>query len=150
MTHDEIVERLRAFCASASTLGVATVDEDGRPHAANVNFVADDEMNLYFISDPECDHARHIARQPLVAGTAYLPFDRVVQIRGIQLRGRCDVVPDVDFDRVWSMFVRRFPYASEFESRARAERFYRITPSWFRMIDNSVRFGHKWETGWPP
>lgn len=149
MRRDEIVDTIRAFCASTSTLGLATVDDAGRPHAANVNFVADDELNLYFISHPDTAHARHIARQSVVAATAYLPFEGVEQIRGIQLRGRCEVVPRNDFDGPSRLFVRRFPYVGEFERRARTERFYRITPSWFRVIDNTIQFGDKWEINWP-
>lgn len=149
MTRSEIVETLRAFCASASTLGLATVDEEGRPHAANVNFAADDALRLYFISDPESAHARQIARQPLVAGTAYLPFVSAAEIRGVQLHGRCEVLATSDFDSAWRLFVERFPYAADMEQRARTERFYRITPCWFRIIDNTIAFGHKREIDWP-
>src|SRR5439155_26276367 len=33
------------------------------------------------------------------------------------------------FEKVWSIFLRKFPYAAQFEGRARAECFYRVTPS---------------------
>lgn len=149
MSPDEITQSLRVLLASVTTLGLATVDGEGYPHAANVNFVADDHLHLYFISHPDTRHAVHVLRRPRIAATAYPPFEGPSEIRGVQLRGRCDPTPPAEFERVWSMFLRKFPYAAAFEDRARTERFYRVTPSWFRVIDNPVRFGYKWETAWP-
>lgn len=150
MPSNDITQTLRVFCASVATLGLATSDEQGRPYAANVNFACDDALSFYFVSHPSSAHSRHIARQPLIAATTYAPFTEPAEIRGIQLRGACTAVPDAEFDRVWEVFLRKFPYAARFEQRARSERFYRVTPSWVRYIDNSVRFGFKWETDWPP
>jgi uncharacterized protein YhbP (UPF0306 family) len=144
-----ILERLRAVCESAATLGLATTGADGRPHAANVNFVEDDRLNLYFLSGTGSTHSRDIARDKRVAATAYVPFSRSEEIRGIQVRGVCEQLPDEEFDRIWQLFVRKFPYAAALEARARGERFYRITPSWFRLTDNSAGFGTKWEIDWP-
>jgi uncharacterized protein YhbP (UPF0306 family) len=145
-----IVDRVRAICASASTLGLATIGIDGSPHAANVNFAEDENLDLYFLSHPATVHSADIARDPRVAATAYAPFDGARQVRGIQIRGRCAQMPGGAFNRVWQLFVRKFPYSAGFEERARSERFYRIRASWFRVIDNSVVFGTKWEIDWPP
>ena len=149
MSPDDIAQTLRVFLASVGTLGLATTDEHGLPYAANVNFAADDAMNLYFVSHPDSAHARHSERRSQVAGTMYAPFTRPEDIRGVQFRGRCDPVGAGDFGRVWALYVRKFPYAVQFEDRIRTERFYRITPGWIRMIDNTIRFGYKWETDWP-
>ena len=149
MTTEDMAQTLRVFLASASTLGLATVDDAGRPHAANVNFVADDRLSLYFVSNPASAHARHIARSPAVAATAYTPFREPAEIRGVQLRGMCAPITADEFDRAWAMFLRKFPYAAGFEQRVREEQFYHIAPQWFRYTDNSVRFGFKWETAWP-
>jgi len=149
MGPDEMAQTLRVLLASVSTLGMATVDEAGRPHAANVNFAADDSLNLYFVSNPASAHCQHIARNSIIAATAYSTFQRPEEIRGVQLRGRCEPIAHDDFDRVWGTFLRKFPYAQAMEQRVRQEQFYRIAPVWFRCIDNSVRFGFKWETSWP-
>lgn len=149
MTPDDIAQTLRVCCASLTTLGLATVHADGRPHAANVNFVTDDALNLHFVSHPASAHSQHIAANPAVAGAAYAPFRGPAEIRGIQVHGACAPIREGEFDGVWSLFLRKFPYAQAMEERVREEQFYRIAPTWFRYIDNSVRFGFKWETPWP-
>ena len=146
---DEIAQILRVFLASATTLGLATVDEQGQPHAANVNFAASPDLNLYFVSNSASAHARHIAQRPRVAATVYAPFRAPKEIRGVQLRGPCSAIAEGEFESAWRIFQRKFEYASSFEQRIRSEQFYRIAPEWFRYIDNSVRFGFKWETPWP-
>ncbi len=149
MNPDQIAQTLRVFLASVPTLGLCTVDGDGRPYAANVNFVCDEGLNLYFISHPQAAHSRHILGRPAVAATAYAPFQTPSEIRGVQLRGVCRPLETADFDKIWKVYTRKFPYALEMERRARSEAFYQVRPTWFRMIDNSVHFGYKWETDWP-
>lgn len=145
-----IVERIKRICGRSSTLGLATVGTDGSPHAANVNFVEDENLDLYFLSAAGTRHSLDVFGNPRVAATAYVPFDRAEQILGLQVHGQCEMLRDAEFNRVWQLFMRKFPYSAAFEERARAERFYRIRPSWFRVIDNSAGFGRKWEVAWPP
>jgi len=150
MRIDELPGVLKTFLHEVPTLGLATVDDSGRPHAANVNFCADEELNLFFLSSPDSAHARHVAARPQVAATAYAPFERPDQIRGVQVHGTCAVLPDSEFDATWALFRARFPYAAQFERRAREEEsFYRFRPDWVRWIDNSVHFGFKVASAWP-
>ena len=146
-TLEQLPDILRAFLADASTLGLATTDADGKPHAANLNFVEDADLNLFWVSNPESAHSRHVAARPDTAVTVYTPFERPDRIRGLQLHGRCEAVDD--FDTAWARFCAKFPYATAFEAAAREETFYRFTPSWLRWIDNTVRFRFRMETEWP-
>ncbi len=149
MTATELADLLRAFFGEHGTLSLATVDRHGRPHAANVYFVADDDLRLYFLSRPESDHSIHVAERSLVAGTidAAAAPDR---IHGVQLRGRCAPCTADRFDIHWAQFVQRFPWAERHAEEARSQSFYRVDPTWLRWIDNRVRFGFKVETEWPP
>ena len=137
--------RLYDLLHVCSTLALATVDPAGLPHAANLNFVADDELAIYWLSSPESAHSRHIAQQPVVAATAHPPFDRPADIRGIQLHGRAEITPPDRFDALWHAFCEKFPYAAEMEQRARTQRFYQLRPTWARLIDNAIHFGFKQE-----
>jgi len=140
---------LLAFFQDASTLSLATVDDDGAPHAANVNFVADEDLNLYWVSHPDAAHSRHIAARPHVAITAYVPFDKPSEIRGLQAHGDAAPIAKDEFNRVFELFCQRFTYAVSFERRIREEQFYRMTPTWVRWIDHAVNFGFKVESDWP-
>jgi len=149
VTGDELLETLRRFFGEVATLSLATVDPSGQPHAANVNFVADERLNLLFVSHPDSAHARHIDREASAAVTAYGPFKHPGEIRGVQARCRAQACPESEFENCWNRFTRRFAYAREYEQRARLERFYRLEPTWLRWIDNRVGFGFKHETDWP-
>ncbi len=141
---------VRKFLAKVSTLGLATVDEHGRPHAANVNFVADDDLNCYFLTSGDSQHGQHIAAHPHVAATAYTSFRLPHRIRGVQLRGRCTITDPCDFDHLWKMFCKKFPYARLYKKRAKEECFYKFRPDWLCWTDNTVCFGYKVATDWPP
>lgn len=148
---DRLATVVRDFLDEVPTVSLATVAADGRPHAANLNFVSDDNLCLTFLSRPTSAHARHIGRQPLVAVTAYAPFTCAAEIRGVQIHGACALLPASDFDATWATFCAKHPDAVGFEEMVRREeRFYRVRPSWLRWIDNGVQFGFKAETAWPP
>ncbi len=132
------------------TLALATTDDEGRPYAANVNFVADDDLNFYFLSDADSAHSLHIVRRPRIAACGYPTFRLLKSIKGFQLRGECKQCPQVQWGEHWERFCGKFPYAIPFRQLARRQSFYCITPTWLRLIDNSVRFGFKLETDWPP
>ena len=141
---------LRAFLAEVPTLSLATVDEAGRPHAANVNFVADADLNLHFLSRADSAHARHVAARPDAAVTAYAPFRTAEEIRGVQMHGVCARVGDAAFEGLWRTYVAKHAIAAQFEAMAREqESWFRFTPRWVRWIDNGVRFGFKLASDWP-
>ncbi|MEX2672626.1 MAG: pyridoxamine 5'-phosphate oxidase family protein [Phycisphaeraceae bacterium] len=138
-------EQLRRLLEQATTLSLATVDAADQPHAANVNFVGDEQLNLYWLSSPDSAHSQHLAGHPRVAATAYPPFADPAEIRGVQLHGHAVLVSADRFELLWTRFCEKFPYATGMEERARSQRFYQLTPHWARLIDNSVRFGFKQE-----
>jgi len=136
---------VRACFTRCSTLSLATVDDQGSPHAANLYFAADPALKLHFVSDPASLHCRHLQARPVVAATVYEPVDHWQEIRGVQLHGRAAPINDREWETVWRLYLDRFPGVADMEHRVRKQRFYRITPNWLRWIDNTVRFGFKRE-----
>ena len=113
---------LRTFLAAEATLSLATVDERGRPHAANVNFVADDRLDLYWVSSPDSAHSRHLERRPDVAVTCYARFRGPDELRGVQIHGRATPRAAEEFEPNWARFTAKFPYATQFEELVRSGR----------------------------
>ncbi|MFA7237259.1 MAG: pyridoxamine 5'-phosphate oxidase family protein [Phycisphaeraceae bacterium] len=150
MCDESISTSLRRFLGEHSTLSLCTLDPSGRPHAANVYFAPDEELNLFFVSDPRSLHSRCIAGDPRVAGTVYAPVQMWQQIRGVQFHGSCAMIDPGEYAIVWKIYLDQFPHIHEVESLVRSQQFYRIRPDWFRYTDNAVHFGHKVETAWPP
>jgi uncharacterized protein YhbP (UPF0306 family) len=71
------------------------------------------------------------------------------EIKGLQIDGVAGVVSKADRDGVVEMYFTKFPalkklhLASEILKLLRESSFYRISPKWIRLIDNSKGFGHK-------
>ncbi|MBI1368452.1 MAG: hypothetical protein GC162_07330 [Planctomycetes bacterium] len=145
----DLPDTLRDFFATVSTLSLATVDDAHKPHAANLNFVADADVNLYWVSHPDSAHSRHLSARPDAAISTYADFTAPSEIRGLQMHGRVEPIDPADFDRVLALFLDRFPYAVQLVDRIRREQFYVLRPTWVRWIDNSINFGFKIETHWP-
>ena len=136
------------FLADCRTASLATVDPDGGPHAANVQYVHDGALKLYFVSSPESAHSRHIGDGGPVAVTIYARNDQPDQIRGVQVHGVCRPVHDeTAMNRVWELYVEKFAFAQTYPMRRTIEsqQFYELTPHWMRWIDNRRGFGWKVE-----
>lgn len=144
-TDAQVRAAVQACFGRCATLSLATVDPAGKPHAANLYFVADEPLNLHFVSDPKSAHCRHLQARPDVAATIYEPVASWQEIRGVQLHGRAAPIADDHWDAVWRLYVDRFPNVADMEPLVRKQRFYRISPTWLRWIDNTVRFGFKRE-----
>lgn len=151
MDDDEFIEQIKAFLRSWRTAGLATVNADAEPHAANVQYaLGDDEsLPLYFVSSLRSAHSQHIALEPRIAMTIYAHTDEPDQIHGVQLHGLCARIDDaVASHHAWNVYTKRFPFITEnplLEERVRGEQFYRVTPTWLRWIDNRRGFGFKLE-----
>ena len=146
----DIVCEAAALLAQCRTASLATVDEQGHPHAANIQYVHDDRLRLYFISGEDAAHSRHITANPAVALTVYHPDDRdPANIRGLQLHGRAEPISDeAERSRVLARYAKRFPFIADAPAlRAAVEKqtFYCMTPTWVRLIDNRRGFGWKVE-----
>ena len=151
-TVEDWPEALTTILHESTTCSLATVDDQGEPHAANLNFAFDKKIDLYFLSAPHSRHIQHILKNPKVAVTAYTPFTRASQICGLQIHAMAEMVnpKKKSFGQLWKLLTDRFPDITAMEERAKNERFYRIRPTWIRWIDNRKGFGWKAETAWPP
>ena len=138
------------YLARHTTLSLATC-HDGRPWSTDLFYTSDDSCQLYFVSSTTTLHCQHIAANPRVSVSISRQCSDWKEIKGLQLDGVAGVVPKADRDRVTEMYLTRFPSlkklhkASEILSIFRKSSFYRISPEWIRLIDNSKVFGHKEE-----
>lgn len=147
--------RIQAFLAAHTTLTLATVDEHGDPAAAAVFYAADDAFNLYFLSEERTEHDQNMLRQDAVAGTIQADGQDWRMIRGLQLHGHAQVVKGSELVHATTTYGRRYAFVATLLAGqggpgvlsgplARAH-FWVLRPTWLRLIDNTVRFGHKEE-----
>ena len=136
--------QFKSFLSGCISMALATASPSGSPRVADVYFVSDDDLNLYFYSDPASRHTRNIQRDPRVAATMRLESMNWHDIRGVQVEGIAGLMDDPsDRDRAWRLMCDKFPFYESFTDVVLHLGMYRITPHWIRWIDNSVSFGHK-------
>lgn len=146
----DIKRQALTLLATCRTASLATVDTDGQPHAANIQYAFDGQLNLYFVSSPDAAHSRHIAQKPAVAVAVYDHHDsEPALIHGLQLHARATAISDpVERAKALALYTARFPFiTTEPKLAAAVERqsFYKLTPTWLRLIDNRRGFGWKVE-----
>lgn len=153
-------DRIDAFLAEHTTLSLATVGGDGVPAVAAVFYAHDDELSLFFLSEERTLHGRNLLAHPTAAATIQADGQDWRTIRGLQLCGRAEPVPAEGLVHAAAVYGRKFAFAGSLLAGstgpaalagplARA-RFWVLRPTWLRLIDNTVRFGHKEELIMPP
>lgn len=144
----ELTLRIKQFLAEHTTLTLATLAEDGRPQAAPLFYAELDDLSLVFISEQRVRHSQNIARDERVAATIYTDGQQWQSIRGVQLEGACTALSGAAAEAARRAYVTKYPFILENKLLAGMlvqVTFYKITPTWLRLIDNSRGFGHKEE-----
>lgn len=127
------------------TLTLATQGAGG-PHAAPVYFAADEELHLYFFSDPQSQHARCLAQDPRAAVAFYPPSQDWQEIRGLQMRGEAyPVKSDSQWEQGWACYRLKFPFVDALKAIVAQNALYVFLPHWIRLVDNRRGFGFKQE-----
>jgi uncharacterized protein YhbP (UPF0306 family) len=152
---DSLRGRIAAFLAEHTTLTLATVGADGAPNAAVVFYAHDAGLNLHFLSEERTEHGRNMLADARVAGTIHADGQDWRGIRGVQVRGRARLVTGTEWVHAAVIYGRKYTFVAALLAGsggpgvlvgplARA-RFWVLEPAWFRLIDNTVRFGFKEE-----
>jgi uncharacterized protein YhbP (UPF0306 family) len=154
--------RILEFLRGHDTMTLATLGPDGTPQAAAVFYAADDEFNLYFLSDPSTRHGRDLKLHPRVAATVQADGQPWATIRGLQIEGTARRTDDAgETARAARVYGLRFAFVRELldgigaprgsgaagtlEGGLARGRFHVLRPDWIRLIDNTKGFGHKEE-----
>lgn len=170
----DLWREVRAVLATWRTASIATVDDAGLPHAANVQFAVMDDgeavlasragdaaaaandapaaspVSLIFVSSPNAAHSQHIAARKQAALTIYAHVESPEQIHGLQMHGLCRAVTPTDHEHALQTYLNRFTFIRDnpaLQQRIEAEQLYQFTPTWLRWIDNRQSFGFK--RTWP-
>ncbi len=149
MDRDALRAEIDGFLTAHHTASLATVDDQGMPHAANVLYALDG-LVLYWMSDKETRHSRHLEVRPRVTATVAPDYADFRLIRGVQMFGRARrLAGDASLAAARRM-VSRYGFLAELANgpaalRAAFEKagFYCLEPDRITLIDNTQRFGHK-------
>lgn len=155
----EITELLQG-CQTLTLATLTTPADEGRvvePWAAELFFVSDENLDLYFISSPDSRHSRDLLKHPQVAATLSLDVSDWFCVKGLQLSGQAAKVPESQRAAVLALYLQKSPqlqalYLQPANAMEEAMRerlisscFYVIRPDWIRLIDNNRQFASKRE-----
>jgi hypothetical protein len=149
--------RIRELLTSHATITLATAS-DGRSWAAAVFYASDAELNLYFVSDLKTRHGRDLHHDAHVVGAITHDVANWNEVIGLQIAGRAVVLNGEERLAALELYLQRFPDVARLFERPRDANekligdrlqrapFWRLKPSWIRLIDSTKGFGWKWET----
>ena len=140
------LELVTALLENQNTLALATSHADGSPRLAPLFYLPGEDLRLYWFSSPSSEHARNLQRDRSAAVSIFRPTGQWKQICGVQMRGIVTVVTDRARRKAISQaYTDRFQLGALFHTALSRSRLYEFQPSWLRYIDNSGRFGDKFE-----
>ncbi len=151
--------KIRSLLASHTTMTIATMGPGGAPSAAAVFYAADEDFNLYFLTEERTQHGQNLAANPAIAATIQADGQDWRALTGLQIRGLAAPVSAADLPRAAASYARKFAFvagllagstgpvtaASVLAGPLASARFYVLRPHWLRLVDNTVRFGYKAE-----
>jgi len=93
MDHNEIILHIKTFLVDHYQMVIATNGE--YPWIATVYFSFDEALNLYFLSDPNTTHCKHITGNSNVSiAIATSPQNPAIKKKGLQLFGVVEQISD--------------------------------------------------------
>jgi len=116
---------------------LATISEKG-PWVCSVYYVADEDLNLYWLSFPTRRHSQDIATDSRVAVTVALKTDQPVV--GVQAEGDVSMVTDKDVvARVMDQYVLKYDNGTAFHDNFLAgtneHQLYQLKPHTYVLFD---------------
>ena len=150
MDREALRAEIEAFLAAHHTVSLATTDDAGAPHAANVLYALDG-LALLWMSDTDTRHSQHIEARGRVTATVAPDYADFRAIRGLQFFGPARrIVEPLALAGARMKMLARYGFLATLANgpaklRAAYERagFYRLDPERITLIDNTQGFGHK-------
>lgn len=131
-------QRLTTYLAEGRLMQLATARQ-GKPWVCTVYFVADDELNLYWLSWPSRRHSQEIAENHHVAITIVIKPD--LPVIGVQAEGTATIVDDhATVERAMSQYAEKYDgagaqFAERFLAGTNQHVLYRFTPQMYYIFD---------------
>ena len=109
---------------------------DNQPWACTVTFFADDDLNLYWMSVPDCRHSEEIAGNPRVAAAFAVHTD--MPLIGVQIEGDAEQLELAGHEELLNTYAERHNRQKVVESALSGKvnlKLYRLTPRLVQVFD---------------
>jgi len=153
---NDLLQRIELFLNKHHTISIATMAKQ-ELWSASVFYVSDKELNINFISFDQSKHIQGISQNRRVSATINQDVSDWMQIKGLQLQGSVNKLPEHKREAVLNVYRQKFSSIHRLlelpeteDEKKIAEQFrsisvFRFKPDWIRLLDNSLGFGSKEE-----
>ena len=136
------------------TVTISTRDEKS-VWSATVFYVSDSNLNLFFLSAEKSKHIQHINMIPEVSATIYKDQKDWEKIKGIQMSGIVEELKGQHREDAINQYLAKYEYLyrvineplnqdeEKIGSQFASIPFFKLQPTFIRIIDNQVAFGHR-------
>jgi uncharacterized protein YhbP (UPF0306 family) len=135
MPDDEQIRKLILEVLEGGYLMSLGTSDKGGVWVADVIYVYDGDLNIYWMSDPEVRHSQAILEDPQVAGTITVGSGSHGQNIGIQFSGRAEKIEGGRLDlEVMHAAKRNKPLPIDEGKILEGDSWYKITPKLIELI----------------
>jgi len=138
---DRIKELIKEVLEKGYLMSLGTVD-DGGVWVADVIYVFDEDLNIYWMSDPDVRHSEAIMRNPKVAGTITVSGEGEDNA-GLQFEGIAGKIEGARYDLALKHYDKRSkPIPGKDEDVLQGDSWYVLKPTKIELIYEK-EFGFK-------
>ena len=134
---DDIKELVKEVLTKGYLMSLATVD-DGGVWVADVIYIFDDHLNIYWMSHPETRHSKAIIRQNKVAGSITVNNPGEDNL-GLQFEGMAEKIEGERYDLAKKHYAkRRKPEPKEKDDVLEGDSWYLFKPTKIELIHEKL------------
>lgn len=138
----ETESRIAEYLSAHNKMTLATVTPDGRPLAHTVEYASDGPV-VFFATLRTTRKAQNIIKTQSVAYAVDEDYSDWMQIRGVQMEGRAEIVKDQpDLKKAMEIYLKKFPAAAQIPPNPDMI-FIKITPVAGFFLDYTKGFAHR-------
>lgn len=133
----DIKKRVLEVLDKTHLMSLATMDDAG-VWVADVIFIYDKDLNIYWLSAPEARHSQAVLKNNKVAGTITYSTKKNEPNFGIQLEGRVERLEGIQFILVAKHWAKRghpAPDISKVATLLDGDCWYKMTPTKIELVD---------------
>lgn len=108
------------------------IHDDGGLWVSDLQFVVDDDFNIYWASEKSVRHSVAIRNNPKVAGSAHFNLHGREENLGVQFTGSAVELQQVS--PLSDLYFGKYSYESEDKTR----RFFQPTMSWYKLTPDKM------------
>ena len=137
MTENNIRELIKEVLGKGYLMSLGTID-DGGVWVCDVIFIFDDQLNIFWMSDPNTRHSKAILLNKKVAGTITVNLPGEYNL-GIQFEGRAEKIEGARFDLAKKHYAkRRKSEPKEVDDVLDGDSWYRLIPAKIELIHEKL------------